>query len=47
MWYNFKKLHNNGNATAVTKDQFMFISTILEKIKETRLTIFLVSVKVL
>ena len=32
-----KKLFNNGNATDADNDQSMFVLTIVEKIKETRL----------
>ena len=36
-----KKLDDNGNATDAGNDQSMFVLTILEKIKETRLKLFL------
>ena len=42
-----KKLTNNGNATDAGKDQFMFVLTILEKIKETALKFSQRSVTVL
>ena len=35
-----KKLDTNGNATNAGNDQSMFVLTISEKIKETRLNLF-------
>ena len=42
-----KKLNDNGNATDIDPDQNMFVLTILEKIKETRLKFSQGNVKIL
>ena len=44
--YNKKKLDGNDNAADDSNDQSMFVLTILENIKETRLKLFLGSVTV-
>ena len=38
--WQFKKLNDNGNATDVGNDQSIFVLTILEKVKETRVKFY-------